>query len=79
MSCRTPDFRKLENIEKFQIRADAQTVSVPEINLGNSSKKERRSRYQTFLVLPNFTGFPYYVTNIVVFILVQKLLTKSIS
>ena len=32
-------------------------------NLGgdNSSQKTRKIRYQPFLVLSNFTGFPYFV------------------
>ena len=31
-------------------------------NFGNSSLKKCKSRYQTFLVLPNFTGFLYSFT-----------------
>ena len=32
--------------------------------IGNSSQKTRKSRYQTFLVLSSFTGFLYFVANI---------------
>ena len=59
-------------------------VSLPEIKLWQQQlKKERKSRYQFFLALSNFTGFLYFalniLTGILVFILVKKLLTESIS
>ena len=34
------------------------------LNFGSSSQKTRKSRYQTFLVLSSFTGFLYFVPNI---------------
>ena len=34
------------------------------LNFGNSSQKTRKSRYQTFLVLSSYTGFLYFVPNI---------------
>ena len=34
------------------------------LNLGSSSQKTRKGRYQTFLVLSSFTGFLYFVPNI---------------
>ena len=39
-------------------------VSLPELNFGSSSQKTSKSRYQTFLVLSSFTGFLYFVPNI---------------
>ena len=62
---------------------EAWPVSLPEIKLWQQQlKKERKSRYQFFLALSNFTGFYFalnILTGILVFILVQKLLTESIS
>ena len=34
------------------------------LNFGSSSKKTRKSRYQTFVVLFSFTGFLYFVPNV---------------
>ena len=34
------------------------------LNFGNSSQKTRKSRYRTFLFLSSFTGFLYFVPNI---------------
>ena len=34
------------------------------LNFGNSSQKARKSRYQNFLVLSSFTGFIYFIPNI---------------
>ena len=34
------------------------------LNFGNSSHKTRKSRYQNFLVLSSFTGFIYFIPNI---------------
>ena len=49
-------------------------VSLPEIlNLGNSSPKAGKSRYQTFLDLSSFTGFLYFVPNILSSIAVMDL------
>ena len=35
------------------------------LNFGNSSQKIRKSRYRSFVVLFNITGFLYFVPNIV--------------
>ena len=34
------------------------------LSFGNSSQKTRKSRYQTFLFLTSFTGFLYFIPNI---------------
>ena len=34
------------------------------LNFGNSSQKTRKSRYQIFFALSSFTGFLYFVPNI---------------
>ena len=34
------------------------------LNFGNSSQKRCKSRYQTFLFLSSFTGFLYFIPNI---------------
>ena len=39
-------------------------VPIPEIKFGNSSQKARTNRYQTFLFLYSFSGFLYFVSNI---------------
>ena len=39
------------------------------LNLGSSSQKTRKGRYQTFLVLSSFTGFLYLVPNILPWII----------
>ena len=39
-------------------------VSLLEIKFGNSSQKASANRYHTFLVLPSFSGFLYFVPNI---------------
>ena len=41
------------------------------LNFGGSSQKTRKSRYQTFLFLSSFTGFPYPVPNTLPRIVVQ--------
>ena len=38
--------------------------SFQKINFGNSSQKARKSRNQTFLFFSRFTGFLYFVPNI---------------
>ena len=49
-------------------------VSLPEIlNLGISSPKAGKSRYQTFLDLSSFTGFLYFVPNILSSIVIMDL------
>ena len=39
-------------------------VSFQKSNFGNSSQKTQKGRYQTFLFLSHFTGFVYFVPNI---------------
>ena len=51
-----------EILGKSQIWVE--TFSPPEINFGSSSQKTRKSRQQNFLVLSSFTGFLYFVPNI---------------
>ena len=41
-----------------------------QLNVGNSSLKARKSRYQTFLDPSSFTGFLYFVPNILTRIVV---------
>lgn len=55
--CKTEDLRKLANIRKF-------SVWVETLNLVNSSQKINKSRYQSFSVMSNFTGFIYFVPRI---------------
>ena len=67
-SCRTTwDLTRLEIVWKISNYGGgiAQwTVSIPEINFGNSNQKVRKSIYHSFLVLSNFTAFLYFVPNI---------------
>ena len=37
---------------------------LKKLNFGNSSRKIRKSRYESFLVLSSFTGFLYFALNI---------------
>ena len=37
---------------------------LQKLNFGNSSEKTSKIRYQTFLSLSSFTGFLYFVPNI---------------
>ena len=58
-----------QQIEKFQILLEiAQCpVFLPEIqklNFGNSNQKQKSRTYQSFAVLSNFTGFLYFIPNI---------------
>ena len=54
-----------EILGKYQIWAEKCGQSpLQKLNLGNSSHKTCKSRYQTFLVLFSFTGFLYIVPNI---------------
>ena len=46
-----------------ETQASAQT-SFQKLNFGNSSQKTCKNRYQIFLVLSSFTGFLYFVPNI---------------
>ena len=41
-------------------------------SFGSNSQKTRKSRYQTFLVLSSFTGFLYFVPNILPRIVVKN-------
>ena len=64
---RLKDLGKLGNIRKIPNlgRDIAQCpVSLPEIKFSNSSQKTRTNRYQTFLALSSFSGFLYFVPNI---------------
>ena len=45
-------------MQKSQIWVEA--ISLPEQKIDNSSQKTRKSRYQSFVVLSNFTRCPYY-------------------
>ena len=40
------------------------SVSLREIKFGNSSQKASTNRYQIFLVLTSFSGFLYFVPNL---------------
>ena len=55
--CKTEDLRKLANIRKF-------SVWVETLNLVTSSQKINKSRYQSFSVMSNFTGFIYFFPRI---------------
>ena len=60
---RLKDLSKEGNIRKISNLGGAQ--SPPQkLNLGNSRQNTRKSRYQTFLALSSFTGFLYFVPNI---------------
>ena len=45
------------------LRPSSQSLFL-KLNFGNSSKKRRNKRYQTFLDLSNFTEFLYFVPNV---------------
>ena len=47
------------------------------LNFGSSSQKTCKSRYQTFLVLSNFTGFLYFVLNVLPW--VEGFVTSSLT
>ena len=50
---------------KSQIWVETSAQSpLQKLRFGSSSQKTRKSRYQTFLVLSSFTGFLYFVPNI---------------
>ena len=55
-----------EILEKSQNLGGDIWVESPfqKLNFGNSSGKIRKNRYQTFVVLSSFTGFLYFVPNI---------------
>ena len=50
-------------MERCLIRPSVQSP-LQKLNFGSSSQKTRKSRYQTCLVLSSFTGFFYFVPNI---------------
>ena len=56
------DLRKLGNIRKIS-NLGAQSP-FQKLNFHNSSQKTRKSTYQTFLALPNFIRFLYFIPNI---------------
>ena len=52
---------------KYQIWVEKQPSNqslLKKLNFGSNSQKTCKSRYQTFLVLSSFTGFLYFVPNI---------------
>ena len=56
-----------EILAKSQIWVETQPSTqspFQKLNFASSSQKTRKSRYQTFLVLSNFTEFLYLVSNI---------------
>ena len=52
---------KISNLGEQQPSAQC---PFEKLNFGKRSKKTRESRYKTFLVLSIFTGFLYFVPNI---------------
>ena len=57
----------MEILGKSQIWEETQpNPSSPfhKLNFGHSCPKTRKSNFENFLDLPNFTGFFYFVTNI---------------
>ena len=66
--------------EKSQFQLETYTSvqsSFQKLNFDKSSQKTLKSRYQTSLVLSNFTRSLYFVPNILLGILVQK--SKSVN
>ena len=61
---KTKDLMKYQANLKFGWRQPSAQSSFQKLNFGNSSEKTRKSKYQTFLVLSSFTGFLYFVSNI---------------
>ena len=65
----TNDFRlsifgNYKILEKFQnwVETEPSTKSPSQkLNFGNSRQKTHKSRYNSFVVLPNFIGFLYFV------------------
>ena len=57
----------MEILGTSQIWEETQPNSLSpfhKLNFGHSCPKTRKSNYENFLDLPNFTGFFYFVTNI---------------
>ena len=53
-----------EILGKCQIWVQTSAQSpFQKLNFGNSIQKTLKSRYQTFIVLPSFTGFLYFVPS----------------
>ena len=68
-----------EILGKSQIWVEPSAQSpFQKLNFGSSSQKTCKSRYQTFLVLPSFTGFVYFVPNILPRIVGTPLLASYI-
>ena len=55
------NIRKIPNLD---VDIAQSPISLLEIKFGNSSQKARTNRCQTFLVLSSFSGFLYFVSNI---------------
>ena len=70
------DLRKIGNISKIPKYAGARAecpVFAPEIKCWQQqSKKTRKTRYQTFLAMSNFTAFPYLIRYILLGIVKDK-------
>ena len=54
----------LEKKIKIGWRQNLMPVAFKKFDFGNNSQNSRKNRYQTFLFLFNFTGFPYFAANI---------------
>ena len=64
---KTKDIRNKKILGKSQTWMETQPSAqspFQKLNFGSSSQKTPKSRYQTFLVLSSFTGFLYFVPNI---------------
>ena len=64
---KTYDLRKSKNIRKLlSLGAEIAKSQAPyhKLNIGNSSEKICKSRSQTFHLISGFTGFLYFVRNI---------------
>ena len=59
------EYKEISGKSQVWVETYSSTQSpFQKLNLGNSSRKTRKSRYQTFLDLSSFTGFLYFVPNI---------------
>ena len=61
-------------LRKYQIWVEAKTgpqYAFQKLHFGNNSQKLNKIRYQTFLFLLSFTGFFYFLRNILSGILVK--------
>ena len=79
---KTQDLKNLESVRKkfkFGWRQLSAQSLLEKLNFGNSNQKTGKGRYQTFLVLSNFTEFVYFVSNILSGILFQGFNVKIIE